>query len=42
MSPAILIVVRREHRLWYYKKKEDPKLCVTVVKHSRDPVACEV
>jgi hypothetical protein len=30
---AIIIIVRREHRLQCYKKKEGPKLCVTVVKH---------
>ena len=30
---GMLIVVRREHRLRHYKKKEVLELCVTIAKH---------
>ena len=33
MLLGMRIVVRRERRLWYYKKKDVLKLCVTIAKH---------
>ena len=33
MFLGMRIVVRRERRLWYYKKKDVLKLCVTIAKH---------